>query len=230
MPHILTCRERPSEDELEAIKAITPATLHEAQGRRGALDYRIKPLYSGMRVCGPALTVECHPGDNIMVIAAVERARPGDVLVVAAGGLTEQGGFGEVLGTACQARGIAGLVIDAGVRDGLELKEMGFPVFCRGLAMRGTVKETLGSINHPVVVGQVMIRPGDVVSGDDDGVVVVRREEIMAVVRASRERDAKEARMMEALRGGASMLELTGIGEVLRRKGCTADDAQGAAV
>lgn len=221
----MTCRERPTDAELEAIKAITPATLHEAQGRRGALDYRIKPIYSGMRVCGPALTVECHPGDNIMVIAAIERARPGDVLVVAAGGLAEQGGFGEVLGTACQARGIAGLVIDAGVRDGLELKKMGFPVFCTGLAMRGTVKETLGSINRPIVVGGAMVRPGDIVSGDDDGVVVVRREEIMEVVRLSRERDAKEARMMEALRGGASMLEISGIGEVLRHKGCTAEDA-----
>lgn len=115
---------------MKEIAKFSPATLHEAQGRRGALDSRIKPIGSGMRACGPAVTAQCPPGDNLMLQAAISVARPGDVLVVSAGNHTEQGGFGEVLTTACLARGIAGLVTDAGVRDGLAIKKLGFPVFC----------------------------------------------------------------------------------------------------
>jgi 4-hydroxy-4-methyl-2-oxoglutarate aldolase len=220
MVHIVTRIDRPNPEDLEAVAAVAPATLHEAQGRRGALDARIKPIYSGMRVCGPAVTAQCHPGDNMMLVAAISVAQPGDVLVVAAGGLEQQGGFGEVLATACLARGIAGLVIDAGIRDGLLVRDLGFPVFSTGLCMSGTVKETLGTVNQPVVIGGELVRPGDVVSGDDDGVVLVRREEVAAVVRASREREAKEARIIEALKQGGDVLALTGLAEVLKRKGC----------
>jgi 4-hydroxy-4-methyl-2-oxoglutarate aldolase len=220
MAHIVTAIERPDAAVLEAVAALTPATLHEAQGRIGAIDSRIKPIYPGMRLCGPAVTVQCHAGDNLMLIAAIEVAQPGDVLVVAAGGRERQGGFGEVLATACRARGIQALVIDAGVRDGSALRAMGFPVFCPGLCVEGTVKETLGTVNRPIVVGGVHVRPGDVVNGDDDGVVVVRREEVAQVVCASVAREAKEAEVMRLLRAGGSIRELSGMGEVLRRKGC----------
>jgi 4-hydroxy-4-methyl-2-oxoglutarate aldolase len=221
MAHVLRTIQRPAADLTDRIKQYPPSTLHEAQGRKGALTSRIKPIYPGMRACGPALTVSCHPGDNMMLIAAISLAQPGDVLVVSAGDHPEQGGFGEVLTTACMAKGIVGLVTDAGVRDGPAIRNRGFNVFCYGLCMKGTVKETLGSINQPIVIGGVTIRPGDIVSADDDGVVVVPREAIAEVCSASAAREDKEAQVMKALEAGGDILELSGIGKVLESKNCT---------
>ncbi len=229
MAHILTDIPRPSEPELALARAITPATIHEAQNRTGALDPTIKPVKPGLTLCGPAITVSCSPGDNIMLIAAINVAQPGDVLVVSAGGNRPQGGFGEVLATACMSRGIAGLVIDACVRDGAAIREMGFPVFSTGLAMQGTVKETLGAVNQPIVLGGIVIRPGDIVSGDDDGVVCLKREDITRIGTLGREKEAKEAEIMAALRGGGNILELSGMGQRLRDKGCTWDEVVAAA-
>lgn len=220
MAHVITTVSRPPAEELKAIGQFTPATLHEAQGRLGALDSRIKPIYPGMRAYGPAVTASCHPGDNLMLITAISVAQPGDVLVVATGDHAEQGGFGEVLATACKARGIAALITDAGVRDGPAIKALGFNVFCLGLCMKGTVKETLGTVNHPIVIGGVAIEPGDFVSADDDGVVVVRKARLAEVARASAEREAKEAQIMAALRAGGDILELSGMRRVLETKGC----------
>jgi 4-hydroxy-4-methyl-2-oxoglutarate aldolase len=219
--HIVRSFERPDAGLVAGIGKFPPATLHEAQGRLGALDSRIKPIYPGMRACGPALTASCHAADNIMLIAAISLARRGDVLVVSAGDRPEQGGFGEVLATACLAKGIVGLVTDAGVRDGAAIRERGFSAFCYGLCVKGTVKETLGTVNQPIVLGGVLIRPGDIVSADDDGVVVVPRERIEEVTRLSAQREEKEARIMKALADGGDVLELTGIGRVLEAKGCT---------
>lgn len=222
MYDVLRKISRPDAGLVKDLAALSPATIHEAQGRKGAIDYRIKPIYSGMKLCGPVVTALCHPGDNIMLIAAIEAAQPGDVLVVASGGLVEQGGFGEVLATACQSRGLAGFVTDACVRDGLAIKAMGFPVFSRGLAMRGTVKETVGTINHPIAFGGIVVTPGDVICGDDDGLVLVRPDEIAATVTASNEREAKEAKSMAAFRNdGKGPLELTGLGKKLLERGCT---------
>ena len=204
MVHVIRSFNRPPETVVKEIAKFSPATLHEAQGRRGALDSRIKPIGSGMRACGPAVTAQCPPGDNLMLQAAISVARPGDVLVVSAGNHTEQGGFGEVLTTACLARGIAGLVTDAGVRDGLAIKKLGFPVFCLGSCMKGTVKETLGTVNQPVVI--------------------VRQEEAAEVAARAREREEKEARFMQALRNGANVLEVLGMDKVLGAKGCTYAD------
>ena len=220
MPDVIRSIERPPKDHLEKIASFPPATLHEAQGRRGALDPRIKPVAPGMQFCGPAITAACHVGDNLMVFEAINLAQPGDVLVVSAGGRLEQGGFGEVLATACLARGIAAFVVDAGVRDGRVLRTMSLPVFCLGLCVVGTVKETLGTINHPVVIGGELIRPGDIVAGDDDGVVVVRKEEAPAVAAASAEREAAEARAMESYRDGGPM-DISARLEVMRARGCT---------
>lgn len=221
MAHVIRTFERPATELVERIKKITPATLHEAQGRTGALTSRIKPIYPGMRACGPALTVSCHPGDNLMLITAISLAQPGDILVVSAGDHPEQGGFGEVLTTACMAKGIVGLVLDAGVRDGPAIHARGFNVFCYGLCMKGTVKETLGTINQPIVLGGIAIRPGDIVSADDDGVVMVPKENIAEVCARSEARDAKEADIMKALEGGGDILELSGMGKVLQAKNCT---------
>jgi 4-hydroxy-4-methyl-2-oxoglutarate aldolase len=219
--HVIRSIERPSAGDVAAIAKFTPATLHEAQGRSGALGSRIKPIYPGMRACGPALTARCHPGDNLMLITAISLAQPGDVLVVSAGDHPEQGGFGEVLATACKAKGIVGLVTDAGVRDGPAIRELGFNVFCYGLCMKGTVKETLGAVNQPIVIGGVSVRPGDIVSGDNDGVVVVPKETIAAVVKDAAARDQKEAEVMEALRLKGDILELSGMKQVLAAKSCT---------
>jgi len=221
MVHVVRSIVRPERQDLEALAEFSPATIHEAQGRRGAFSSQIKPQAPGMRLCAPAVTASCHPGDNMMLIAAIAVAQPGDVLVVAGGGLTEQGGFGEVLATACKARGLAGFVTDACVRDGSVLRSFGLPVFSAGLSIRGTVKESLGSVNHPIVIGGLNVRPGDVLVGDDDGLVLVACEDIGNAARLSRERDAKEAMMMESLRNGGDVLELTGIGQKLAQKGCT---------
>ncbi|WP_417718538.1 4-carboxy-4-hydroxy-2-oxoadipate aldolase/oxaloacetate decarboxylase [Salipiger sp.] len=225
MAHIITEITRPSEEELALAKSVTPATIHEAQDRIGALDPAIKPVKPGLTVCGPAFTVRCTPGDNMMLIAAIGTAKPGDVLVVSAGGLQMQGGFGEVLATACVSRGIAGLVIDAGVRDGAAIRKLGFPVFSTGLAMHGTVKETVGFINHPIVLGGIAITPGDIVSGDDDGVVVLKREDITRICKAGQAREEKEEGIMQALRDGGDILELSGMRQRLLDKGCKWDTA-----
>ena len=221
MVHVIRSIERPSLDEVKEISAFTPATLHEAQGRTGALTSRIKPIYPGMRACGPAITAKCHPGDNLMLITAISLAQPGDMLVVSAGDHPEQGGFGEVLATACKAKGIVGLVTDAGVRDGPAIRQLGFNAFCYGLCMKGTVKETLGTVNQPIVIGGVAINPGDIVSADDDGVVIVPKETIAAVVKSSAARDEKEAEVMKALREKGDILELSGMKKVLTAKNCT---------
>lgn len=221
MAHVIRNFERPATELLEQIKPFPPSTLHEAQGRSGALTSLIKPIYPGMRACGPAFTVSCHPGDNMMLITAISLAKPGDVLIVSAGDHPEQGGFGEVLSTACMAKGIVGLVTDAGVRDGPAIRARGFNVFCYGLSMKGTVKETLGTINHPIVIGGVLVRPGDIVSADDDGVVIVPQENIADVCAKSQAREDKEAEVMKALEAGGDILELSGIGKVLQSKNCT---------
>ena len=224
MPHVTRTITRPAASVVSRVAAFTPATLHEAQGRRGALDSRIKPIYSGMKFCGPAVTAQCHPGDNIMLIAAISVAQPGDVLVVSAGDSSEQGGFGEVLTTWCMARGIAALVTNGCVRDGLAIRDKGFPVFCPGLCMKGTVKETLGTVNQPIVLGGITVRPGDIICGDDDGVVLVRPEEAEQIAEQSEAREAKEAKFMKALSEGVDGLQLIGFDKMLAAKGCTFDD------
>lgn len=204
---------------IQELGAFDTATLHEAQGRTGAMDWRIKPVYQGMKLLGVAVPVWCHPADNLAIHRAVAQARPGDVLVVDAGGYVEAGHWGEVLTAAAQARGVAGLVIDGGVRDIQAVRRRGFSLFARGVSMRAAVKEQPGRVNEPVICGGVHVRPGDFVIGDDDGVVIVARERAAAVLAAAREREAKEARVMELLQGGKTTLELLGLTDLLRRKG-----------
>jgi 4-hydroxy-4-methyl-2-oxoglutarate aldolase len=186
------------------------ATLHEAYGKRGALPSAIKPIAAGMRLWGPALPVACPPGDNLRIHHAIYQAQPGDVLVVECGGAYEHGYWGEILNVAAQARGLAGLVIDACVRDGDALAALGLPVFARGRCIRGTGKnpDAPGSINTPIRIGEVFIRPGDMVAGDGDGVVAIEREHLTEVVAAAQAREDAEAGQLAELRQGRSTVDL----------------------
>ncbi|MGK9230337.1 4-carboxy-4-hydroxy-2-oxoadipate aldolase/oxaloacetate decarboxylase [Inquilinus limosus] len=211
--------ERASQEEIAALAAFSPPTLHEAMGQRGAMPACIKPIYPGMKLAGSALTVRCKPGDNLAIHVAAASAQPGDVLVVDNDGFVESGPFGDVLATACQARGVVGLVIDGCVRDGPCLREMGFPVFSRGLAMKGAAKTHPGEVGVPIVCAGVAVSPGDVVIGDDDGVVVVPRALIALALKAAREREDTEDAIKEKLKAGATTLDLLGLRPLLERAG-----------
>ncbi|MGO4762534.1 4-carboxy-4-hydroxy-2-oxoadipate aldolase/oxaloacetate decarboxylase [Cupriavidus sp. 2KB_3] len=201
--------------QLDQLKRLGTATIHEAQGQRGAVDPRIAPLDPSMRLAGPALTVDIRPGDNLMIHYALTKARPGDVLVVDAKAFVDAGPWGDVLTFAAQQIGIAGLVIDGAVRDASQIVEMGFAVFCRGLSIRGTNKHQPGKLNLPLVLGGAVVRPGDIVVGDRDGLVIVAADEVPEVIAASAAREQKEAQMRERLAQGATMVELLGLRETL---------------
>ncbi|MGV1832317.1 4-carboxy-4-hydroxy-2-oxoadipate aldolase/oxaloacetate decarboxylase [Agrobacterium vitis] len=219
MIHIKKIPERPSQQEIDAIAKFSPATLHEAQGRRGALSSRIKPVDYRMKLCGPAFTVKSAPRDNIMLQLAINYAQPGDIIVVSGGEYEEAGSFGDVLANACLAKGIGGLVTDTGVRDTLQLRDLGFPVFSLSVCIKGTVKETLTEVNDPIVIGDELVYPGDIIVGDADGLVVVRRQEAMDVAALAQAREDAEAGYIAAYKAGKSVIEVSNLEPVLRAKG-----------
>lgn len=197
---------------LAAARTLPTATLHEAGGKIGALPSAIKPVAPGMSFAGTALTVHSPPGDNLWLHRALDIARPGDVLVVHCSGAHEHGYWGEIMSTMAIARGLAGLVIDGCVRDGALLAGLGFPVFARGLCVRGTGKDfgAIGWLDQPVWMGDVAVHAGDLVAGDGDGVVVLPRARAADIVARGRQREADEAAILQRLRDGASTLDVYG--------------------
>ncbi|AXJ10094.1 4-carboxy-4-hydroxy-2-oxoadipate aldolase/oxaloacetate decarboxylase [Arthrobacter sp. PM3] len=224
MIHVKTKIDRPSADAITQLSKFSSATVHEAQGRKGALSSRIKPIDRSMSFCGPAVTVRCAPRDNLMLQVAIHYAQAGDVVLVSAGEFDEAGTFGDVLGNAMKAKGLAAMVTDSGVRDTQDLIELGLPVFSGSVSIKGTVKETIGPINHPVVIGDEIIYPGDILLGDADGVVVVRKDEVDDVIRLSQERDDAERDLIRRYHDGGTTLELCNLTEVLKAKGLLVEE------
>ncbi|WP_338616251.1 4-carboxy-4-hydroxy-2-oxoadipate aldolase/oxaloacetate decarboxylase [Pigmentiphaga sp. CHJ604] len=210
LPTVTVDIERPSPAQLEEAAALPSSTLHEAAGKIGALPSAIKPVHPSFRICGAAVTVQSPPADNLWLHRAIVAAQPGDVLVVHVGGHYEAGYWGEVMSQAARARGLAGLVIDGCVRDGAILERFGFPVFARGLCIRGTGKDfdARGWINAPTLFGDVTVQPGDLIVGDTDGVVAIPRARIDEVLAKARQREEDEARIIERLAAGENSLDI----------------------
>ena len=220
MSHKIVRRiQRPATEIVRTLGAQGVATIHEAQGLIGLMKPYMRPIFPSARIAGPAITISCPPGDNLMIHAAIEVCQPGDVLVVAPTSESTDGMFGELLATSCVAHGIAGLVIEAGVRDVADLTSMNFPVWSKAISAQGTVKASAGSVNVEVICAGVPVRPGDVVVGDQDGVVVVSRERVDEVARLAAERIAKEEKNRARLRAGELGVEFHGLRAKLKELG-----------
>lgn len=211
--------QRANAGEIATLESLGVATVHEAQGRKGLMKSTMRPIYSGARIAGSAVTVLNHPGDNWMLHVAMELCQQGDVLVVGVSDEDEHGMFGDLLATLAMARGVKGLIIHAGVRDVRDLTEMGFPVWSTAIWSQGTVKETVGSVNLPIVCAGATVQPGDVVIADDDGVCIVPRDTAAAVAQKSMERSANEESKRARLQTGELSLDMYDMRQALSDAG-----------
>jgi 4-hydroxy-4-methyl-2-oxoglutarate aldolase len=197
-------------DSVNKLRQFSAATLHEALGRTGNLPSAIKPIHPGMKVCGPAYTVQTMPRDNVLLHRAYAYAKPGDVIVASCSGFYEAGYWGDLMSLGAKTQGVAGLVIDACVRDADDIEALGFPVFSRGLCIRGTTNFGDGTLNEPIVIGECLIQPGDIIVGDRDGVVVVPQNRIEEAIEKAHAREAREESVREQLRLGKTSLQIYG--------------------
>lgn len=218
-PRVIRQFARAAAATLRTLGELGVATVHEAQGRTGLMQPGLRPIYPTARLAGSAVTVLCHPGDNLMIHAAIETCQPGDVLVVTTLSESTDGMFGELLAVSARAHGVVGLVIDAGVRDVADLTTMNFPVWSKAISAQGTVKATAGSVNIPIVCGGAAVRPGDVIVADVDGVVVVPRAAAEEVAQLGQLRVAKEAKSRERLGKGELGVDMYGLRAKLKELG-----------
>ncbi|WP_328477738.1 4-carboxy-4-hydroxy-2-oxoadipate aldolase/oxaloacetate decarboxylase [Actinoplanes sp. NBC_00393] len=216
---IVRTSKRVPEQVLKGLAEAGASTVHEADGRRGAVSPDLRPIQAGARIAGSAVTVSCHPGDNLMIHAAVEQVRPGDVVVITTTSPSTDGMLGDLLATSLRARGAIGVILDAGVRDVAELRAMGFPVWSRAVSTQGTVKASPGSVNVPIVAGGQVIHPGDAIVADDDGVVVVPHARVAEVLEAARARTANEDAKRQRLAAGELGLDMYRLRPLLEELG-----------
>ena len=219
MTHVYTNISRPDKSLVDAFRELAAATVYEAAGRTGSVNPQIKPISKGMKIVGTAITVQCRPKDNLMLHKALQIAKPGDIIVASTDGYYEAGYWGDLMAGSAVARKLGGLAIEGCIRDSDEIIKMGFPVFSRGTCMRGTIKSALGTVNHPIIFGDVNVHPGDLVLGDDDGIVIIPQADMEAVLEASRKRVENEVKKAATLATGISSVEFNKLDKVFEALG-----------